>query len=90
MSSSERPHPQRAVALRYTEGDVVPTVLAAGGGVIAERILERAEALGIPIHDDPELVEAMARLRSGEPIPESLYLAVAQVIAWVFAVAGQD
>ena len=90
MSSSEHSRLQRAIALRYTEGEAVPTVAAAGDGVIAERILERARELGIPIHEDPELVEAMARLRQGDAIPESLYLAVAQVIAWVFTVASQD
>ncbi|MEQ8765145.1 MAG: EscU/YscU/HrcU family type III secretion system export apparatus switch protein [Planctomycetota bacterium] len=87
MSSDESARfPGRAVALRYRESEIAPTVTAAGRGAIAERIIERAKSHGIPIHEDPELVEAMAALKQGEAIPEELYLAVAQVLAWILAV----
>jgi flagellar biosynthesis protein len=77
--------PRRAAALRYEAGsDQAPRVVAAGSGVVAERILAEARAAGVPIRDDAALAEALAGLDLGAQVPESLYRAVAESLAWAY------
>lgn len=80
--------PPRAVALHY-DGERAPTVLATGAGEIARQILAVAQKHNIPLHEDPALLEALARLDLGEEIPEPLYRAVAQVIAFAYFLSGR-
>lgn len=77
-----------AVALRY-DGDGAPQVTAAGRQGLADRIRELAAEAGIPEYPDPELAEVLAQVPIGDEIPEELYLAVAQVIAFAFYVSGR-
>ena len=83
MPEEARP-PRRAAALRY-EGTGAPKVTASGRGVIAERILEAARSAGVPVHEDAALAEALARLDLGHEVPEALYAAVAEALAWAYA-----
>jgi flagellar biosynthesis protein len=76
--------PQRAAALRYT-GSGAPQVIAAGRGHVAESILARAREAGVPVHEDPDLADALALLALGDEVPESLWTAVARVLAWAYA-----
>ncbi|MEA2449465.1 MAG: flagellar biosynthesis protein [Thermoleophilaceae bacterium] len=75
---------RRATALRY-EGKGAPTVTASGAGYIADRIVEVARENGIPVRQDPALAEALAALELDTEIPEDLYRAVAEAIAWAYA-----
>lgn len=76
---------RRAIALRYDiEQDAAPRVVAQGAGVLAERILEIARKHGIHVHADPDLTALLAKLGPQQPIPESLYRAVAEVLALVY------
>lgn len=77
------PRNQRAAALRYTV-DGAPRVVAAGRGHTAETILERAREAGIPVHEDPDLADALALLALGDEVPEALWMAVARVLAWAY------
>jgi flagellar biosynthesis protein len=70
-------------ALRYT-GDGAPQVVAAGRGHVAATILTRAREAGVPVHRDPELAGALARLALGSEVPEALWTAVAEVLAWAY------
>ena len=83
MPTPENPR-RRATALRY-EGTGAPKVTASGQGYIAERILEVARENGIPIREDPALSRALEALELGEEIPEDLYKAVAEAIAWAYS-----
>ncbi|MDR1533002.1 MAG: EscU/YscU/HrcU family type III secretion system export apparatus switch protein [Clostridiales bacterium] len=74
---------QRAVALKYSPGDVAPSVVAKGTGYVAERILEKGEASDIPVYKDPELASELTRLEIGENIPPELYEVVAQVLIFI-------
>jgi flagellar biosynthesis protein len=76
--------PRRASALRY-EGTAAPRVTASGQGLIADRILEVARENGIPIREDPALAEALASLELEQEIPEDLYTAVAESLAWAYS-----
>ncbi len=59
-------------------------MLASGRGLIAERILAAAREAGIPIREDAALAEALAQLDLGVQIPEALYAAVAEALAWAY------
>lgn len=75
-----------AVALRYdTEREKVPKVIAKGTGNVAESIIALAEAHGIPVQSDPDLVEVLSKLDIDEEIPSSLYVAVAELLAFVYS-----
>lgn len=76
---------KEAVALggRIDEGSA-PAVLAKGKGVTAEKILETAKENGIPIQEDPALVELLGQLDLNQAIPEELFEAVAEVFAFVY------
>ena len=81
------PSPARVTAaLRYT-GDGAPTVVAAGRGIVAATILEKARAAGVPVHRDPELADALAGLALGQEVPEELWAAVAEALAWAYSVS---
>jgi len=75
--------PRKATALRY-EGEGAPRVVASGRGEIAKKIIERAEEAGIPIREDAALAEALAKLELQLEIPEDLYVAVAEALAWAY------
>jgi flagellar biosynthesis protein len=53
---------------------------------VAERILEIARREGIPIHENPALVDILSRLDIETEIPPELYRVVAEIIAFVFRV----
>jgi flagellar biosynthesis protein len=81
MSAPER---KQATALHYGGGDGAPRVVASGRGVIADRILEIAAAAGVPIREDAALVNALQSLELGQEIPEDLFVAVAEALAWAY------
>lgn len=82
--------PNFAVALKYElEKDNAPTVTAKGARLNAEQILKIAEEHHIPIYKDPELVNMLAKIPLGDEIPEELYLAVAEVIAFAYGLSGK-
>lgn len=78
-----------AVALRY-DGTSAPVVTAKGEGYVADEILRVAREHDIPIRDEPDLVRVLSKVRLGEEIPRSLYVAVAQVIAFAFMLKGKS
>lgn len=79
-----------AAALRFRQGiDAAPTVLGSGKGMLAERILEEAMAHAVPVHEDAALAAALCRMQAGASIPPELYEAVAEVIAFVYGLAGK-
>jgi flagellar biosynthesis protein len=83
--SRRHPPPKNAVALHY-DGKGAPRISAKGRGIVAEEIIALAEAHGIPLHEDSELVTLLAQLELNEEIPRELYLAVAEVIAFAYMI----
>ncbi|MFQ5643412.1 MAG: EscU/YscU/HrcU family type III secretion system export apparatus switch protein [Thiogranum sp.] len=77
-----------AVALRY-DGERAPRVTARGRDRVAEQIIEVANQYGIPLQENEALATMLARVELGEEIPEALYLAVAQVIAFAYHLSGK-
>ena len=77
------PEPRRATVLQWT-GDGAPRIVAAGRGAVAEAILERANAAGVPVREDPALASTLAALALGDEVPQQLWTAVAEVLAWAY------
>lgn len=78
---------RKAVAIKYSaESDAAPRVVAKGDRLLAERIIAIAKENGVPIHEDPDLVSILAALDVDREIPEALYRAVAEVLAFVYTV----
>ena len=79
-----------AVALSYDpNGDSAPVLLAKGTDEVAARIRAEAEKHGIEIFRAPPLARALYFTTDlDQPVPEDLYYAVAQVIAYVFNLAS--
>lgn len=75
-----------AVALAYEAADGAPRVVAKGRGELARRIIERARAAGVFVHESPELVSLLLEVDLDTRIPPELYVAVAEVLAWVYRV----
>lgn len=83
MKKSKR---KKAVALRYDAlVDQVPRVTAKGSGPIADRIIALAEEHGVPVRQDPDLVEVLSRLDIKDEIPPEIYVAVAELLAFIYS-----
>ena len=77
---------KKAVALKYDRlQDDAPRIAAKGQGLVAEKIIELAREHGIPIQDDPDLVEVLASLEIDQEIPSEIYVAVAELLAFVYS-----
>jgi len=74
-----------AVALRYEAPTMeAPVLVAKGADYLAEKIREIARAYGVPVIRRPELARTIySTVDLGSPIPESLYVAVAEVLAMI-------
>lgn len=81
-------HSDIAVALRY-DGNKAPRVTAKGENLLATRIIDAAEQAGVPLYPDPELAMVLSQVPMGEEIPDNLYKAVAEVIAFAYILAGK-
>ena len=79
-----------SVALRYDGKKAAPEVVAKGQDLLALRIREIAREHGIPVVPDPPLARALHKsVEVGRQIPEELFAGVAQVLAYVYRVAGR-
>lgn len=79
-----------AVALKYERGHAAPIVVAKGADLVAAKIRELAQDAGVPLVPDPPLARSLHRtVEVGQQIPEDLFGAVAQVLAYVYRMAGR-
>jgi flagellar biosynthetic protein FlhB len=79
-----------SVALKYDGASPAPQVVAKGKDIIALRIRELAAEHGVPVVPDPPLARSLhASVEVGQQIPEELFHAVAQVLAYVYRAAGR-
>jgi flagellar biosynthesis protein len=77
-----------AIALSY-DGRNTPRVTAKGEQRLAEQIVEAAGKAGVPLYPDPELAMVLSQIPLGEEIPDNLYKAIAEVIAFAYILAGK-
>jgi flagellar biosynthetic protein FlhB len=78
-----------SVALKYESGSAAPKVVAKGADNLAFKIREAAKDAGVMIVPDPPLARTLyASVDVGHQIPEDMFHAVAQLLAYVYRVAG--
>jgi len=85
---NERPRTPLAVALHYN-GAGAPRLVAKGSSELARRIIDTAREHDVPLQQDDALACALSRVDLGQEIPRELYVAVAQVLAFAWSVAGK-
>lgn len=80
-----------AVAIKYdVDNDKAPKVVAKGMRVHAEKIKELAKHYGVPILRNVPLAQALNKLDVDEEVPEELYEAVAEVLAFVYKIKEEQ
>ena len=79
-AGDERPS---ALALSYLDKIRAPIVVAKGYGVVAESIMREARENGLYVHASPDLIRLLMQVDLDQQIPPELYLAVAEVMAWI-------
>ena len=88
--SDAAPPRRHAAALAYEDKDArrhrSPRVVAKGQGSVADEIIERARAAGVPVHESRELANLLTQVDLDQHIPPELYVAVAEVLAWVYRI----
>jgi flagellar biosynthesis protein len=81
-----KPNRKKAVALQYDRSkDSAPRVTAKGEGILAQKIIDLALEHDIPIKDDPDLIEVLSTLEINQEIPSEVYVAVAELLAFVYS-----
>ncbi|MGF9715114.1 MULTISPECIES: EscU/YscU/HrcU family type III secretion system export apparatus switch protein [Paenibacillus] len=76
---------KKAVALKYAPDiSAAPKLIAKGKGRLAESIMEKARENGVPIQEDPSLVEVLSKLDLDQEIPPELYKLVAEVLTFIY------
>lgn len=81
--AEEKKKMKQAIALEYDPSDEAPKVLASGRGVLAEKIIEKAQESNVPVHRDDKLADTLSRLEIGDMIPPELYEVVAEILLFV-------
>jgi flagellar biosynthesis protein len=79
---------KQAVALFY-DGENAPTISAKGEGDTAQEIIALARESGVTLCENQPLLELLMTLELGDEIPESLYIAIAQIIAFAYQLQGK-
>jgi len=78
-----------AVALRYRRREMdAPVVTAKGTGYLAARIREIAVEHGVPVVENPVVARALYEVELGAQIPEHMFTAVAEILAYVYGLKG--
>lgn len=81
---------KQAVALTYDkQKQDAPKVSAKGKGRVAEKIIEIARQHDVPVKDDPDLMTVLSTLDIDEEIPPEIYVAVAELLAFVYSMNGR-
>jgi flagellar biosynthesis protein len=71
------------------EGTELPKITAAGRGKIAEQILQLAYENGVNVREDGALAEMLATIELDSPIPSEAFMAVAEVLSYVYRANGE-
>lgn len=80
----------QAVALKYDERSAAPRVVAKGYGTVADNIIQTAKDHGLYVHESPELVNVLMKLDLDQQIPPELYVAIAELLAWLYHLEGKS
>nr|NNM91084.1 flagellar biosynthesis protein FlhB [Bacilli bacterium] len=82
--------PKKAVALEYhRQQDIAPRIVAKGAGAVAQAIIQTAKDNDVVVVENSSLTDALMTLEVEQVIPEDLFLAVAEVLAYVYRIRHQ-
>lgn len=85
--------PTRQTAIALNDGarkGEVPKILAAGRGEIARKILQLAFEHGVRVREDAPLTEILAQIELDSPIPSEAFMAVAEILSYVYRANGME
>jgi flagellar biosynthesis protein len=86
--SNALPPARRRVTLRLSGGpNDAPATPVSLPPESLETLLARARALGIPLHQDPQMAALLASLRLRKEVPATLYAAAAAVLSCIYDAA---
>ena len=85
MRKKEEVPVKTAVALGYEPGDKAPRIIATGKGELAQKIIDKAKEVDVPLHKDDKLAKTLSKLEIGDTIPPELYEVVAEILVFVDA-----
>ncbi|MBR3834246.1 MAG: EscU/YscU/HrcU family type III secretion system export apparatus switch protein [Lachnospiraceae bacterium] len=83
MNNENNQPKKKAVALLYDPSNQAPQVVAAGQGVLADKIIATAKESDVPLYKDTNLTETLLKLDIGDCIPPELYGVVAEILVYV-------
>ncbi len=90
LNARKIPKRQTAVAIKDAAGKgYIAKITAAGRGKIAEKILQLAFENGIKVREDGPLAEMLAKIEIDSPIPSEAFMAVAEILSYVYKANGQ-
>ncbi|HAF02168.1 MAG TPA: flagellar biosynthesis protein FlhB [Methylophilaceae bacterium] len=84
MNQTHKNLNQQAIALAYESGDYAPRVVAKGKGLVAEQIIALAKQNQVFVHESKDLVALLMQVDLDQHIPPELYLAIAEILAWLY------
>lgn len=88
-TSPDDKRPQ-AIAIKYDNKTAAPRVVAKGYGTLAETIIQTAKDHGLYVHESAELVGVLMKLDLDQQIPPELYVAIAELLAWLYELEGKS
>ena len=81
---------QTAVAIQESDNKIdAPKITAAGRGALAEKILQLAFENNINVREDSALAEMLAQIELDSPIPSEAFMAVAEILSYVYKANGK-
>lgn len=83
MEGNKQEKRRKAVALSYDPSNKAPQVIASGQGVVADRIIQKAEESDVATYIDEGLADTLLKLDIGDMIPPELYGVVAEILVYV-------
>ncbi len=83
MNNENNQPKKKAVALLYDPSNQAPQIVAAGQGVLADKIIATAKESDVPLYKDTNLTETLLKLDIGDCIPPELYGVVAEILVYV-------
>jgi flagellar biosynthesis protein len=81
---------QQAIALAYDAGDYAPRVVAKGRGLVADQIIALAKEHQVFVHESKDLVALLMQVDLDQHIPPELYLAIAEILAWLYRLEQEE
>ncbi len=78
----------QALALFY-DGGQAPVVSDQKTGEAAQKLIQQALEMGIPIYENPQLLEQLSELQMGQQVPTELYQLIAEILAFAFFIQGK-